>query len=233
MRLLVTRPEPEAERTAAALRARGHDVVLMPMLRIEAITDADLGEGPWAGVLMTSANASRAIATHRRLDDVHALPAFVVGEQTREAARAVGFRDVSSANGDASALVRLVIARVARGRSLLYLAGEARGGDLEAALQSHGFTLRTVVVYRAVAVTALSPAVTAALAAGDLDGILHFSRRSAEAFVAAARAAGVLDNVMALRHYCLSAQVAAGLPDTTGVDIPPHPTERALVERVV
>lgn len=233
MRLLVTRPEPEAQRTAAALRARGHDVVLMPMLRIAAITDAELGEGPWAAVLMTSANAARAIAAHPRLSDVHALPAFVVGEQTREAAGTAGFRDVSSADGDASALARLVIARVAREGSLLYLAGETRGSDLEAALQSHGFTLRTVVVYRAVAATTLSPAVTTALAAGALDGILHFSKRSAEALVAAARAAGVLDNVMALRHYCLSAQVAAGLPDTVGVDIAPHPTERALIERVV
>ena len=37
MRLLVTRPEPDNERTAAALRAQGHEVVLAPLLRIEAV----------------------------------------------------------------------------------------------------------------------------------------------------------------------------------------------------
>jgi uroporphyrinogen-III synthase len=31
---LVTRPQPEAERTAARLRARGHEVLLLPLLRI-------------------------------------------------------------------------------------------------------------------------------------------------------------------------------------------------------
>ena len=36
MRLLVTRPEPDNERTAAALRALGHEVMLAPLLAIEA-----------------------------------------------------------------------------------------------------------------------------------------------------------------------------------------------------
>ena len=48
MRLLVTRPEPDNERTAAALRAQGHEVLLAPLLHIEAVADADLGAPPWA-----------------------------------------------------------------------------------------------------------------------------------------------------------------------------------------
>ena len=36
MRLLITRPEPDNERTAAVLRAQGHDVLLAPLLHIEA-----------------------------------------------------------------------------------------------------------------------------------------------------------------------------------------------------
>ena len=37
MKLLVTRPEPDGERTAEALRARGHEVLLAPMLRMQAV----------------------------------------------------------------------------------------------------------------------------------------------------------------------------------------------------
>ena len=44
MRLLVTRPEPDAARTAEALRARGHEVLVAPLLRVETIA-ADFG-GP-------------------------------------------------------------------------------------------------------------------------------------------------------------------------------------------
>ena len=69
MRLLVTRPEPNAERTAAVLRARGHDVVAAPILRIETLADAALGHGPWAAILLTSTNAASAIARHPRRDD--------------------------------------------------------------------------------------------------------------------------------------------------------------------
>src|SRR6516165_3443045 len=61
VRLLVTRPEPDGERTAAVLRARGHDVVLAALLQVEAIADAQLGSGPWSALIVTSANALRAI----------------------------------------------------------------------------------------------------------------------------------------------------------------------------
>ena len=61
VRLLLTRPEPDAQRTAAALRAHGHDVVVAPLLRIEPAADAQIGAGPWAAILITSANAAHAV----------------------------------------------------------------------------------------------------------------------------------------------------------------------------
>ena len=60
MRLLVTRPEPDGERTAQALRARGHAVVLAPLLRTEPVAFA-LPDQAFAAVVLTSANAARAV----------------------------------------------------------------------------------------------------------------------------------------------------------------------------
>src|SRR5438128_1809813 len=77
MRLLVTRPAPDGERTAAVLRARGHEVLLLPLLRVEFIPDAPLGPGPWDGVLMTSANAARALAVHRQREQTTRDKAYV------------------------------------------------------------------------------------------------------------------------------------------------------------
>ena len=57
MRILVTRPEPDCQHTAASLRQRGHEVLVLPMLRIEAMGQAHLGAGPWAAVLFTSGDA--------------------------------------------------------------------------------------------------------------------------------------------------------------------------------
>ena len=121
MRLVVTRPEPDASRTAALLRARGHTVDVAPLLRLELIAEADLGAGPWGGIVITSANALRAIAAHPRKAELLALPLFAVGRRSADAAQAAGFAEVLSADGDATDLARLVAARADRGRPLLYL----------------------------------------------------------------------------------------------------------------
>src|SRR5262247_1268333 len=115
MHLLVTRPEPDNARTAAALRARGHVVTLAPVLRVEIDAQAALGGGPWGAVLITSANAVRAVAEHPRRGELFAVPVFAVGRRSAEAARAAGFAEVASADGGADDLARLVAARAAAG----------------------------------------------------------------------------------------------------------------------
>jgi uroporphyrinogen-III synthase len=234
MRILVTRPEPDGERTAAALRARGHEVLTMPLLRIEAIADADLGDGPWVAVVLTSANAARAIAGHRRFAEVVGLPAYVVGARTKAAAEAAGFAAVRSADGDLDNLVRLVATDPPPGRPLLYLAGTERAGDLAGALRTHGIAVETAVVYRSVMVTRFDPALRIALANGEVDAVLHYSARSAAAYLAAATAGGIDASVTNLKHFCLSSEVAAPLfaAGATAVEIAALPTEQALLERV-
>src|SRR6476619_7629717 len=93
MRLPVTRPAPHATRTTEALRARGH----APLLATLTIA-ADLA-GPYDGVLMTSANAARALTAHPRCSELTQLRCFTVGARTAEAARAAGFTDTVSAEG--------------------------------------------------------------------------------------------------------------------------------------
>jgi uroporphyrinogen-III synthase len=231
MRLLVTRPEPDGERSAATLRARGHDVLLAPLLRVETVADADFGAPPWAAILLSSANAARAIAAHPRMSALTALPVLTVGRRSAEAARAAGFIDVQSADGDAQDLARVAAARFAGSRApLLYLAGEERARDLAGDLG--GLLIRTVVVYRAVKVTNLPPSMRAALQAGQLDGVLHFSQRSTEAYIVCARSAGLLDKALAPFHYCLSARVAEPLVGAENVRIAALPEEAALLDLV-
>jgi uroporphyrinogen-III synthase len=50
-----------------------------------------------------------------------------------------------------------------------------------------------------------------AFASGAIDAVLHYSARTATAFMAAAARAGLSDRVIGIRHLCLSAQVAATL----------------------
>ena len=234
MRLLVTRPQQDAQRTAAALSRQGHQVEIAPLLHIAPVADAALGSGPWSGLIFTSANAVRAVEGLASVKALARLPAFAVGERTAAAARAAGFGNVVAGGGDALQLTQAVRAWAAAegGRErLLYLAGEELSHDLAAMLAPDGAIVHTVTVYRAVPAERFPGALDAALAAGGIDGVLHFSRRSAEAFVNCARAAGVLTQALRASHYCISQQAAAPLmaAGAARVQVAACPDEAALI----
>ena len=113
---------------------------------------------------------------------------------------------------------------------LLYLAGEDRAGDLAAA----GLPVHTAVVYRALKADHFPPPVAAALAQGEIDGVLHFSARSAEAYLDCAAHDAIRESALAPVHYCLSRQVAAPLSaaGAPAVRIAARPDETALLELV-
>jgi uroporphyrinogen-III synthase len=232
VRLLVTRPEGDGERTGAALRGRGHDVLLAPLLRVEAVA-CDLGQAPYGAVVMTSANAARAVAAHPSRAALAALPAFTVGRHTAEAARAAGFADIRSADGDKADLAALLRAEYEAARGpLLYLAGEDLAGEFD--LSASGIAVVTTVIYRAAAVERFPDTVADALAAGAIDGVLHFSRRSAQAYLGCARRAGLLAGALAPLQLCLSAAVAEPLAaaGARALRIASRPDEAAMIELV-
>jgi uroporphyrinogen-III synthase len=233
VRLLVTRPDPDGTRTAAALRERGHEVTVAPLLRLEDVA-FELPEEAAVAVVMTSANAARAIAHSRARGALTALPALTVGRHTAQAARDVGFVEIHSAEGDKTDLVDLLVARYPRERgALLYLAGEDRAGDLAADLAPHGLTVRTAVVYRAVKLDRFPVPVEELLARGTLDGVLHFSKRSAETYIDCAESAGILEPALKPLHYCLSRQVAAPLVAVGApTQVASRPEEAALIDLV-
>ena len=234
MRLLVTRPEPDGARTAAALRARGHEVVLAPMTEIVAMP-TDFGPGPWAAVILTSANAARAVENHPRKQELIGLPTFAVGRHSAAAARAAGFRPVISADGAMEDLARLIAHQIGQAKQpLLYLAGADRAGDLAGELAKAGLTVQTRVIYRATVVENLRDAVKELLQSGEISGILHFSRRSAEVYLQNAVTAHVRDAALAPTHFCLSDRVAQPLiaAGATRVRIAARPDEANLIDLI-
>jgi uroporphyrinogen-III synthase len=202
---------------------------MAPMLRMQTL-DCELADQPYAAVVMTSANAARAIAGHPRCAKLALLPAFTVGGHTAQAARAVGFRDVHCANGDRNDLANMLRARLdASGGPLLYLAGEDRAGDAE--LAPSAAAVVTAVVYRMVKVERFPASVETALGERQIDGVVHFSRRSAEAYVDCAGRVGLLGRALEPLQFCLSRQVAEPLvaQNAAGMRIAPHPDEAALI----
>jgi uroporphyrinogen-III synthase len=192
MAVLVTRPHPDDEATASALRARGFEVLLAPMLRFEPVAFYDDTDAQYGAVLVTSANALRGIEPHLKGSRLLKLPLFTVGEHTASAARSIGFENVIPADGDAASLRDVVLAAVKakdlkKASALLYLAGADLARDLAGELGERGFTVVTHTTYRMNPVTSLPHEVSEAFATNRVAAVLHYSRRSARAFLEAVR----------------------------------------------
>ena len=237
MAVLVTRPLPDGEATAADLRARGFEVVAAPMLRFEPFGFKDEPDAGYGGIIVTSANAVRAIESQLANSTLLKLPLFTVGDRTAAVARAAGFAKVLSAEGDAAALRDLVIEtakakKLKKKSPLLYVAGEELARDLAGDLREQGFEVVTHIAYRMVPAKSLPGEVVDGFAAGRIEAVLHYSRRSAQAFVEAARTGGVEISALALPQCCISAQVAEIVREAgaTQVTVAARPDENALFE---
>jgi uroporphyrinogen-III synthase len=237
MAVLVTRPHPDDETTAASLRARGFDVLRAPMLRFEPVAFHDDMNARYSAVIVTSANALRGIEPHLKGHRMLELPLFAVGEHTAAAARRAGFTHVVSANGNAANLRDLVLAslkakELKKASTLLYLAGAELARDLASELEESGFRVVTHTTYKMIPVTSLPRETCDAFAANQVEAVLHYSQRSARAFLDAARAAGVEISALAIPQCCISAAVASVVRDAgaTQVVVAATPDENALFE---
>lgn len=212
MRILVTRPEAEAARTAALVVASGHEPVLAPMLEVVIASDARLDLAGVQAVALSSGNAVRALAELDACASLRTLPTFTVGAATAKQARAHGFNRVTSAAGDGAALIAEIAARLRpEGGAVLWPTGRDRAVDLAGVLGQRGFSVRTVEVYRTEAAGHLPEAAREAMQRGEIDAATIFSRRSAEAYVAALTADGLLTTARGLPTVAISAEAAAPL----------------------
>lgn len=227
MRVLVTRPEHDAARTAERLSALGHEAVIDSLLRIEPVAFAP-AQGIFQAIAVTSANAFRAVGK-KKLAPFLLLPLFAVGEQSAEAAREAGFSQVIAAGGDAYSLAKTIAENLPAHSRVLYLAGADRAQDLSALLAPSEIEVETKVVYRAVPVMQLAQETLARMQQGEIDAVLHYSRRSAEIFLALARKGSNGGAAGGVLHLCLSDAVATPLLEAGfDVKVAAHPNEDAL-----
>jgi uroporphyrinogen-III synthase len=174
-RVLVTRSEPGASETAQRLSAMGFQPVVEPLFDIEPIEGVALPA--FDALAFTSANGVRVFA---KLSPRRDVPVFCVGARTADEARGAGFGDVKSADGDVSALARLIPVSLPSGARLLHSGNEESRGDLAGQLSGLGVAAAFVATFRAAAAKSPGPVLAAHLnGAPSFDAVLIHSPRAA------------------------------------------------------
>jgi uroporphyrinogen-III synthase len=224
---LVLRAREDAARTAAKLREMGYTPLLSPVLEIVA-TGAPIPAGAYDAVLASSAKGIECAGP--AAEAFKSLPLHVVGAKTADAARARGWR-LDIVDGNAAAVLPLLVKRYTHPAHFLYLAGRDRQPALEAGLRAGGHTITAVNVYEARAAARLSDDARVAIEAGTIHLALHYSRRSAEIFLDLVAAAGLTPGLNRMAHAALSNDVATPLRDA-GLDpvVAAKPDEAGLLD---
>jgi uroporphyrinogen-III synthase len=220
MRVLITRPELQARKTASKLRALGHDPVLFPLFAPEHDTDAARTalSNPHDAIALTSAEAVRCLVKLGETLDAHFdIPVFVVGRLTAEAAEQAGFRRVLTAGGNGQVLGDLIAnyfrARGEQSVTLLYLAGHRRSGGLESALEGHGLSHVTVPIYDMKPVDYSLEEQQAVLVNKPVDAVFLFSRENGRRFFELDIFRHSREPLKRTLFFCLSRNIAESVPE--------------------
>ncbi len=228
VKMLVTRPEPDAQATLARLDALGIDAVAAPVM-VRQTLDASLPPPDgFTAMVLTSANAVRALAERGVLEQYRHLPVFAVGDRTAREASEAGFERVSSAAGALQDLVNaMTIARM-RG-PIFYPTGKHQSADLAKALAPLGVMVATAKIYDMVAIGALPAQILAELG-GEIGAVLAYSRRTAEIFATLATSLP-RDKRSRLAMLCLSETVAEPLLEArfSRISLADRPDEDAMM----
>ncbi|RWH71562.1 MAG: uroporphyrinogen-III synthase [Mesorhizobium sp.] len=231
VRVLVTRPEPGASRTAQRLRDQGYQPILLPLTETVALpVDADGIAISAAAVAVTSANAVRH-APKEIIAALAALPCHAVGRRTAESARTAGFLSVSEGPGDAEALAD-ALAGGFMAKTIIYLCGRVRFPAFEARLKAADVHVRAIETYDTVAPSYSDAAILARLSGQPVEAVLLYSAKAAAAMQALTERPALRDLFEETWFFALSGRIAAALETVASekLRVAPEPSEEALLE---
>lgn len=214
--LLVLRPPPAGARTAAVLRALGHEAVEAPLFTITPLAWTPPPADQFDALALTSANAPANAGPE--LARYRELPLFVVGDATARAAASAGLIVHHIGHGGGATL-----AEEAAGmgiRRMLHLCGrEHRPLRGEVAVTA-------CPVYAAEASHDLPPAAIEAIGRGAV--VLLHSPRAGALFAGLADAAGLARETILLAAISANAAASAGA-GWKAVAIADQPNDDALL----
>ena len=233
MRVVVTRPENSARRTAERLQNLGHQPVLLPLTK--AVHHPEVAEaalaGPHSALAVTSAEALRVLsALGERLIPFLGQTLYAVGETTAKAAEDAGFRNIRRGPGTGAELAKIIASDApSLDAPRLYLAGRPRSPKFEDGLHAAGVPFVAAEIYEMVPIAYDEALIRGTLLDPPADAVLLYSRENARLFCDFA--APHLRELASLQFLCLSDNVAEIIPREfhRNIKIASHPDEEGVL----
>lgn len=217
MKLLILRPQPGTDATAARVRAAGHTPLMMPLFAVEPVDWEAPAAANYDNLLLTSANAVRQAGANLAL--YRDLPLYAVGQNTADAARQAGFEIAHIGDAGVDALLQKL-----NDRRLLWLTGE----DHVEPEADPTVRLDRYIVYRSAAIT-LSPDFVETTQSAD--HVLLHSPRAASHFGDLLTEHHIERNAISIAALSPNIAQAAG-SGWKSVRVAPQPTDAALLSQL-
>ena len=223
MKIIITRPQQDAGPLSEKIIALGHQPMVLPLLKIVARAGIQIPIRSYQAICLTSANAVRVL---NDVTAIKSIPLFAVGPQSLRMAIGKGFTKVEAQGGDVVGLHNYISDQLqAKNGPLLYLSGSETSGDLEGRLRQSGFEVERVITY---------DAVPASLSGHEeqiktANAVVLYSPRSAKLWVQQIENLSFGMSAQTIKHICLSANVAANLPQSWPRAIAAAPNEPSLL----
>ncbi|HPD83770.1 MAG TPA: uroporphyrinogen-III synthase [Alphaproteobacteria bacterium] len=175
--ILVTRPEQDSLPIKKILESKSYKVLCEAFLEVvfDDVALPDLQN--YDGLILTSANAVRAIKGKITYFD---LPVFCVGNQTKQEAQAIGLKNIKSTSLTVKGLIE-ILSKQAGDKRYLYLRGQHISKDLKKILTA--VRLEEVTVYHTEKIKQINSSLERDIEKEAIDFVLFYSKRTAEAFV--------------------------------------------------
>lgn len=219
MRVLITRPEPDASLSAERLRALGYEVLVAPMLKTVFSTEP-LDDVQKADLVVTSRNGVRALADLASDAMREERTLYTVGDATAELARDVGFKNIRSAAGSVDQLVELIGSAIDEDcNQLTYICGRERKGQLEDKLRMNGLKVDVAVRYHADGVDHLPTDIQNAIRDQKIDAVLFYSNRTAEVFKAVIERIELSQLTNFISYFCLAKSIQSVFDRDEGMQL--------------
>ena len=199
--VLITRPQSESEEFAQEVSLLGYIPLIEPLLSVEYLA-ADLSSEQTPQALIATSPHAFHVATPA---DWKTLPVFVMGGASMQRARAEGYMDIISSEGNFQRLIELVNEKLAPGSRVVYLRGENIRHDLKARLDRHHVV--EIIIFAMQEKSVLGELALEALKSGKVQVITFFSARTAGIFGDLVEAHKLYECLEDIKALCLSPAV--------------------------